>query len=200
MQGPGVQACAKHYIGNEQEKSRNTMSANIDDRTMHELYLWPFADAVQANVAPVMCSYNKANSTYACENDKLMSGLSKNELDFQGYVMSDWNAQHTISGSANGGLDMTMPGSHFNKGTILWGPQLTSAISSGAVAQSRVDDMVGRILAAWTLSAKIVVTPQYHSIRGRLGLMTFKGHTKLLLGLLLVMVLSCLRTRTTPCH
>lgn len=151
MQGPGIQACAKHYIGNEQEKNRDTMSANIDDGTMHELYLWPFADAVQANVASVMCSYKKVNSTYACENDKLMNGLLKNELDFQGYVMSDWNAQHTTSGSANGGLGITMPGSDFNKGTILWGPQLTSAISSGAVAQSRADDMVRRIPAEWYL-------------------------------------------------
>lgn len=73
----------------------------------------------------------------------------KNGLDFQGYVMSDWNAQHTTSVSANGGSDMTMPGSDFDKGMILQGPQLTSAISSGAVAQFRVDDMVRRILAAW---------------------------------------------------
>lgn len=151
MQDLGVQACAKHCIGDEQEKNRDTMSANIDDRTIHELYLWPFADAVQANVASVICSYNKVNSTYACENDKLMNGLLKNGLDFQGHVMSDWNAQHRTSVCANGGSDMTMPGSDFDKGTILWGPQLTSAISSGAVAQSRVDDMVRQILAAWYL-------------------------------------------------
>ena len=55
----GVQACAKHYIGNEQEKNRETINSNIDDRTTHELYLWPFADAVKANVASVMCSYNQ---------------------------------------------------------------------------------------------------------------------------------------------
>lgn len=96
MQDAGVQACAKHYIGNEQELNRETMSSNIDDRTMHELYLWPFADAVKANVASVMCSYNKLNgSTWACENEKSLNGLLKGELDFQGYVMSDWNAHHT---------------------------------------------------------------------------------------------------------
>lgn len=54
MQDLGVRACTKHYIGNEQEKSRDTVSANIDDRTMHELYFWPSADAVKANVASVM--------------------------------------------------------------------------------------------------------------------------------------------------
>ncbi|KAF2497446.1 beta-D-glucoside glucohydrolase [Lophium mytilinum] len=151
MQGAGVQACAKHFIGNEQEHNRETMSSNIDDRTMHELYLWPFADAVQAKVASFMCSYNKVNSTFACENDKLLNGILKGELGFQGYVMSDWNAQHTTAGSANSGMDMTMPGSDFNKGNVLWGPALTSAISSNQVSQSRVDDMVKRILAAWYL-------------------------------------------------
>ena len=75
MQELGVQACTKHFIGNEQEKNRDTVSANIDDRTMHELYLWPSADAVKASVASVVCSYNKVNSTYACENGKLMNGL-----------------------------------------------------------------------------------------------------------------------------
>ena len=75
MQDLGVQACTIHYIDNEQEKNWDTVSANIDDRMMHELYLWPSADAVKANVASVMCSYNKVNSTYACKNDKLMNGL-----------------------------------------------------------------------------------------------------------------------------
>lgn len=151
MQSSGVQATAKHYILNEQEKNRETMSGTVDDRSMHELYLWPFADAVHAGVASVMCSYNKINGTWACENDGTMDKLLKTELGFQGYVMSDWNAQHTTVQSATTGLDMTMPGSDFSGGTILWGPQLTSAVNSGQVPQSRVDDMVKRILAAWYL-------------------------------------------------
>jgi beta-glucosidase len=84
---------------------RTTISSNIDDRTMHELYLWPFADAIYANVASVMCSYNKLNGTWACENDKILKGLLKDELEFKGYVMSDWNAQHSTVESANAGLD-----------------------------------------------------------------------------------------------
>lgn len=154
MQTAGVQATAKHFIGNEQELNRETMSANIDDRTIHELYLWPFADAVNSNVASVMCSYNKLNSTWACENDKIINQLLKKELGFQGYVMTDWNAQHTTSGSANAGLDMTMPGSDYSGGTILWGAALSSAVSGGQVQQSRVDDMVRRILAAWYLTGQ----------------------------------------------
>jgi beta-glucosidase-like glycosyl hydrolase len=70
-----------------QELTRTTMTSDIDDRTMHELYLWPFADSVRANVASVMCSYNKLNSTWACENDKVLNGVLKRELDFKGYVM-----------------------------------------------------------------------------------------------------------------
>lgn len=65
--------------------------------------------------------------------------------------MTDWNAQHSTVQAANTGLDMTMPGSDFNGGTVLWGPELTKAVNSGQVAQSRVDDMVKRILAAWYL-------------------------------------------------
>ncbi|KAK8080840.1 hypothetical protein PG997_008658 [Apiospora hydei] len=149
MQAAGVQANVKHYIANEQELSRDTISSNVDDRTMHELYLWPFADAVQANVASVMCAYNKLNGTWSCEDDKSLNGLLKQELGFQGYVLTDWNAQHTTELSANSGLDMTMPGSDYNGGSVLWGPKLAAAVSSGRVPQSRVDDMVRRILGAW---------------------------------------------------
>ncbi|KAJ9137471.1 Beta-glucosidase cel3A [Pleurostoma richardsiae] len=151
MQGAGIQATAKHYILNEQELNRETMSSRVDDRTMHELYLWPFADSVKANVASVMCSYNKINGTWACENDAIMNGLLKKELGFQGYVMSDWNAQHTTNGAANSGMDMTMPGSDYDGRTILWGPQLTSAVNSGQISKTRLDDMARRIVAAWYL-------------------------------------------------
>lgn len=89
MQSAGVQACAKHPIGNEQEKNRETISSNMDDRTLHELYMWPFADSVLADVASMMCSYNKVNGTWACENDKLMNLLLKDDLDFKGFIMSD---------------------------------------------------------------------------------------------------------------
>jgi beta-glucosidase len=85
IQSRGVVACAKHYILNEQEHFRGSMDVRIDDRTMHELYLWPFADAVRAGVGSVMCSYNKINGTYACENEWTTNYLLKNELAFQGF-------------------------------------------------------------------------------------------------------------------
>ncbi|KAL2869121.1 beta-glucosidase [Aspergillus lucknowensis] len=151
MQESGVQACAKHYILNEQEHNRETISSNPDDRTVHELYLWPFYDTVKANVASVMCSYNKIDGTWTCENDEVLNTLLKGQLGFPGYVVSDWNAQHSTVDSANNGLDMTMPGSDFNDppGSVYWGDNLAAAIQDGSVPQERLDDMVTRILSSW---------------------------------------------------
>ena len=80
---------------------------------MHELYLWPFQDAVHAGVGSVMCSYNRINGTYGCENSKAINGLLKGELNFNGFVVSDWVAQHSDQASANAGLDMAMPDSRY---------------------------------------------------------------------------------------
>ncbi|KAM7220704.1 putative beta-glucosidase A [Rhypophila decipiens] len=150
IQSRGVVACAKHYILNEQEHYRNRIDVQIDDRTMHELYLWPFADAVRAGVGSVMCSYNKIHGEYACENPWATNYLLKNELNFQGFVMSDWGAQHTTLGSALGGLDMAMPGDGGRPPYgSLWGGALTEAVLKGEVPEWRLDDMVVRIMAAY---------------------------------------------------
>jgi beta-glucosidase len=112
LQSNGLQTCAKHLILNEQESQRNpsfpngtmqfadhpeatikAVSENADDRTTHEIYLWPFADAVKAGVSSVMCGYNRVNQTFACQNSKILNGLLKDELGFQGYVMSDWGTK-----------------------------------------------------------------------------------------------------------
>lgn len=155
LQAEGVQAAAKHFIVNEQELNREEISSNVDDRTMHELYLWPFADTVHANVASIMCSYNRVNGTHACESSEVMNGLLKEELGFPGWVGSDWFvAQRTTVGSALAGLDMSMPGSDWGGNNVLWGPQLQAAIDNGDVEQSRVDDMVVRILAGWYLTGQ----------------------------------------------
>lgn len=153
MQGSGVQACAKHFIVNEQELRRDVMSSNVDDRTLHELYLWPFADGIKAGVTSIMCSYNKVNGTWACESEDVMTRLLKEEMGFRGFVLSDWNAQHTTEGSANSGLDQTQPGSDFNQppGSVYWGANLEKAVQEGSVPESRVDDMVKRNLAGWYL-------------------------------------------------
>ncbi|KAI9163883.1 Beta-glucosidase cel3A [Paramyrothecium foliicola] len=147
-QDAGVIANIKHFIANEQETYRRpyfgveAASSNVDDKTLHEFYLWPFVDSVRAGVASVMCSYNRINNTYGCMNSKLMNGVLKTELEFDGFVLLDWNARHDLN-SANAGLDMVMPlgGS--------WGANLTAAVSNGTVTEERLTDMATRIVAAW---------------------------------------------------
>jgi beta-glucosidase len=116
-----VIANIKHIVGNEQETSRKyprflpkanhnaSISSNMDDKTMHELYLWPFMDALRAGGASVMCSYNRVNNSDACQNSKVLNGLLKEELGFQGFVVSDWFMQQSGVASALAGLDMVMP-------------------------------------------------------------------------------------------
>ncbi|KAJ4328952.1 glycoside hydrolase 3 [Fusarium piperis] len=149
----GVIANVKHFIANEQETFRRpyfgveAVSSNIDDKTLHEYYLWPFVDSVRAGVASVMCSYNRINSTYGCENSKLMNGVLKSELSFDGFVLLDWNARHSL-GSVNAGLDMVMP----SGGN--WGENLTEAVQNGTISEERITDMATRILAAWYLTGQ----------------------------------------------
>ena len=159
IQSEGVMATVKHFVANEQEHFRqpwewglpHALSANVDDRTLHELYVWPFGDAVRAGVASVMCSYNMVNNSYSCGNSKLLNGILKDELGFQGFVMSDWLAQHSGVGTALAGLDMTMPGdgTTWANGQSFWGPQLTKAVLNGSIPVERLNDMVTRVVAAW---------------------------------------------------
>ena len=159
IQDEGVMATAKHYIANEQEHFRqsyewglpNAISSNIDDRTLHELYLWPFADSIKAGVASVMCSYNMVNNSYACGNSWLLNGILKDELGFQGFVQSDWLAQRSGVASALAGLDMTMPGDglRWMDGDSLFGPVLTRAVLNGSLPMDRIHDMATRVVAAW---------------------------------------------------
>ena len=159
IQDQNVIATIKHFVANEQEHFRqpwewglpNAISSNVDDRTMHELYAWPFADAVKAGVASVMCSYNQVNNSYACSNSKLLNGILKDEMGFQGFVQSDWLAQRSGVASALAGLDMTMPGDglRWQNGDSLWGPKLSQAILNGSLPLDRLNDMVTRVVAAW---------------------------------------------------
>ncbi|KAJ4010586.1 beta-glucosidase [Fusarium irregulare] len=170
IQDAGVIATAKHYIANEQEhfrqsgevKSREfniseSLSSNIDDKTMHELYNWPFADAVHAGVGAIMCSYNQINNSYGCQNSKMLNGILKDEMGFQGFVMSDWAATHSGAAAAVAGLDMTMPGdTSFDSGYSFWGGNLTLAVVNGTVPAWRIDDMATRIMAAFFKVGKTV--------------------------------------------
>ncbi|QUC20405.1 uncharacterized protein UV8b_04646 [Ustilaginoidea virens] len=150
VQGEGVQTSLKHYIANEQESHRmpggdaEAVSSNIDDKTLHEVYLWPFQDGVKAGTGNIMCSYQRINNSYGCANSKTLNGILKTELGFQGFVMSDWDAQHAGVATALAGLDMVMP-----RGDGYWGHHLVEAVRNGSVPESRVTDMATRILTAW---------------------------------------------------
>ncbi|KAF4438677.1 beta-glucosidase G [Fusarium austroafricanum] len=167
-QDAGVQATPKHFIGNEQEVMRNptfvkngyigevkteALSANMDDRTMHELYLWPFANAVHAKASSMMCSYQRLNGSYGCQNSKTLNGILKQELGFQGYVMSDWGATHSGVAAINAGQDMDMPGGIGQYGMTFtksfFGGNLTKAVTNGTLDETRVDDMIHRIMAPY---------------------------------------------------
>jgi len=141
MQSQKVVATAKHFVGNEQETNRMEVDSRIDERTLHELYYAPFEAAVGAGAGAVMCSYNRLNGTYACENSASLADL-KVGMGFAGFVMSDWGATHSTVAAANAGLDMEMPAGDY------FGSQLRDAISAGTVSQARLDDMVTRILGA----------------------------------------------------
>jgi beta-glucosidase len=105
IQGEGVMSQAKHYIGYDTDAS----NVVIDEQTLHEVYLAPFAAASKANVSSIMCSYNRINGPYSCGNPEMLSKLLKQETGFKGFVTSDWGATHATD-FINAGLDMEMSG------------------------------------------------------------------------------------------
>ncbi|KAI8063934.1 glycoside hydrolase superfamily [Gongronella butleri] len=143
IQSKGVMANAKHLIGNEQETFRNLESSEIGDKALNEVYLWPFERAIESGVASVMCSYNKLNGTYACENDYILRKIVKDRLDFKGFIVSDWGATHDTVQSANNGLDVNMPGPNEYGNTLL------KAVNDGKVKKETLRDMALRVVAAW---------------------------------------------------
>ncbi|KAJ3886195.1 beta-D-xylosidase/beta-D-glucosidase [Lentinula edodes] len=161
----GVATVSKHWIAYEQETSRNLyiefdgvsqadiqlpISSNVDDLTMHELYMWSFAEAVRAGTNHIMCSYNRINNTHSCSNAKGLNQLLKTELNFQGGVVSDWGGQWDSVPSAENGLDVAMPGEGF-LGELgdFWGTTLADLINNGTVSEDLVRDKVVRLLTGY---------------------------------------------------
>ncbi|KAL2785213.1 glycoside hydrolase superfamily [Aspergillus keveii] len=157
MQSTGAIASLKHLVGNEQEMHRMSSvvtqgySSNIDDRTLHEFYLWPFAEGVRAEVGSIMIAYNDVNRSACSQNSKLINGILKDELGFQGFVLTDWLAHLGGVSSALAGLDMSMPGDGAIPlfGGSYWGNELSRSVLNGTVPVDRLNDMVTRILAVW---------------------------------------------------
>ena len=139
IQSQGVIATAKHFVCNDQEINRTTISADVDQRTLQEIYETPFRASVRAGVGAVMASYNLVNSVHACELPALNATLKKS-YGFNGWIMSDWGAAFSTVGGMNDGLDMDMYCNTFTANNI------TTAIQSGNVPASELDGMVLRIL------------------------------------------------------
>ncbi|MCE5238563.1 glycoside hydrolase family 3 C-terminal domain-containing protein [bacterium] len=142
VQSTGAAACVKHFAVNNQEWQRGTISAQVDERALRELYLPAFQAAVQeAHVWAVMNAYNRLNGTYCSANRYLLTTILKDEWGFDGCVMTDWGAAHSPLGVATGGTDLEMPtGAHMNP------DRLTPPVQEGKVSRGLIDDKVRRIL------------------------------------------------------
>jgi beta-glucosidase len=140
VQGKGVIANVKHYVGNDQETNRFGVNDDVDERTLREIYLPPFEAAVKdAHVGSVMCAYPKINGTFNCENPVLLNGVLKKEWGFDGFVFSDFGAVHSTVGSANAGLDLETPtGSNYSTSKV------KAALADGSVKQSTIDEKLVR--------------------------------------------------------
>src|SRR5437899_2416871 len=142
IQGQRVIATAKHFAGNNSEFARMTLSSDIDERTLREIYLPAFEASVrEAKVGAVMDAYNLVNGVYMTQNNHLNNEILKKEWGFDGILMSDWGATHDGFAAANGGLDLDMPSPTFmNSDTLL------PALRDGRVSVTTLDDKVRRIL------------------------------------------------------
>jgi len=145
IQSQGVMATAKHYAANNQEWDRHKVSSDVDERTLHEIYLPAFKAAVQkGKAASVMTSYNLINGVHASQHDYLNNKILKGKWGFKGFVMSDWVSTYDGIACAKGGLDLEMPDEKMmNRETLI------PAIKSGELNESVIDDKIRRILNAY---------------------------------------------------
>jgi beta-glucosidase len=141
VQSRGVGTSLKHYAVNNYEIERNRASSNVDERTLREIYLAQFEVAVkEAQPWTVMCSYNRINGVYASQHDTLLNKILKDEWGFEGFVVSDWGANHTIFESIQNGLDMEMPGPE------RYYKFLADSVQNFQIDEEAVDKAVRRIL------------------------------------------------------
>lgn len=142
MQEQGIAACLKHLVANESETMRNFMDSRVSEGTLREVYLLPFEMAADdAHVWSMMAAYNDVNGVAATEQQHVQNEVVKDEWGWDGLIMSDWYATKRTAASANGGMDLVMPGPDGP-----WGERLVAAVRSGEVAESTVDDHLARLL------------------------------------------------------
>jgi beta-glucosidase len=143
VQSKGVGTSLKHYATNNQEYQRLTISSEVDERTLREIYLPAFENAVKkAQPWTVMCAYNRLNGTYCSENHKLLVDILKDEWEFEGFVVSDWGAVHDRVASLKGGVDLEMPGPR-----ELRVKAVVEVVRNGTLDEAVLDEAVRRILS-----------------------------------------------------
>jgi beta-glucosidase len=143
IQSAGVGACVKHFAANNQETDRGRVSAEVDERTLREIYLAGFERVVtQAQPWMVMCSYNKVNGTYASEHPWLLTDVLRTEWGFDGAVVSDWGAVNDRVAALRAGLDLQMPATGGHAGDA----EIVAAVRSGGLDEAVLDRAVERIL------------------------------------------------------
>ena len=143
VQSKNVAACLKHFVGNDTEYERHSISSNIDAQTLREIYLLPFEMGIkEGNAKVVMSAYNKLNNIFCSSHQDLLIKILKEEWGFDGYVVSDWGAALETIENANGGLDLEMPGP-----SNVWGKALIDAVEASEVSEKLIDDKVKRILS-----------------------------------------------------
>src|SRR5512136_1787062 len=141
LQSQGVGACIKHFVCNDSEFERQSISSQVSERPLREIYLRPFQLAIrEARPWAVMSSYNRVNGTFASENDYTLLDILKGEWGFDGIVISDWYGTYTPN-VPQGGLDLEMPG------PARWmGEHALRAVKSGQVSEEHINDKVRRLL------------------------------------------------------
>ncbi len=150
VQDKGIGTSLKHFAANNQETQRMSVSAEIDERTLREIYLPAFETAVKKSKPwTVMCAYNRVNGTFCSENHKLLIDILKNEWGFEGFVVSDWGAVHNRVMSLKAGLDLEMPGPRDSRVK-----SVVEAVQSGDLDESVLDESVRRILHIVQKAAK----------------------------------------------
>ena len=155
LQAQHVIGDIKHYALNDQESGRNAVNVNIDRRAARESDLLAFEIGLQeSDVAAVMCSYNRVNGDYACENKYLLTDLLKKDWNFKGFVLSDWGGTHSIEKASAAGLDHEQPGE------IFYGDDFKKAVESGKVPAAELDDHVQRILRSMFATGVVDDPPQ----------------------------------------
>ena len=145
----------KHYALNDQESGRNAVNVNIDKRAARESDLLAFEIGLQeSDAAAVMCTYNRVDGDYACENKYLLTDVLKKDWNFKGFVLTDWGGAHSMAKASAAGLD------HEEPGWIFFGDDLKQAVESGKVPAAEVDDHVHRILRSMFATGVVDDPPQ----------------------------------------